>query len=76
MRGKGLMETREQKYNRIIETLSAGGIVQIVTYTRAIQYDKRHLSLFKVNPTGLYVRHGKRWVCIDYTCLRFGRYKA
>ena len=66
-------QTRKDRYNEIIDCLRAGGAVLVCTYTRATKYDSRHVDYFKVTDSGLYVRSGKRWNCIDYCAIRFGR---
>lgn len=58
-------------YGRIIETLRAGGTVTVATATQYTHYRPKHIDLFKVTPTGVYVQHGKRWDCIDYCGFRF-----
>ena len=63
---------REGLYNKIIDTLKAGGAVQILTALRAWQVDKRHVDFFKLTDNGLYMRNGKRWDCIDHCQFRFG----
>lgn len=50
----------------IQDALSADGSVVIATYTKATQYDRRHVAMFKATPTGAYVQRGKRWDCIDF----------
>jgi hypothetical protein len=58
----------------IQDTLNAGGIVVMATYTKATQFDSRHVDMFKATKTGAYVqkRNGK-WDCIDYCGFRFAR---
>jgi len=50
----------------IQDCLRNDGVVIISTYTKATQYDKRHVDMFKCDQNGAYVRHGRRWDCIDY----------
>lgn len=47
-------------------TLEAGGIVQIPTYTRCTNYDKRHVDMFKATKTGAWVQRGKSWDCLNF----------
>jgi len=49
----------------IKETLAAGGIVQIPTYTRCTNYDKRHVDMFKATKSGAWVQRGKNWDCLN-----------
>lgn len=60
--------------SEIQSTLNDGGIVVIATYTKATQYDSRHVNMFQARETGAYVqkRNGK-WDCIDYCGFRFAR---
>jgi hypothetical protein len=64
--------TIQERYDKIMETLKAGGAVIVATYTKATQYDARHIEYFKLSGKSLYVRRGKHWDCIDYCALRFG----
>jgi hypothetical protein len=54
--------------------LDRGGVVQVVTYTKAWLYTAQHRAWFSADDTGLYVRHGRGRVCLNYTPIRFGRY--
>lgn len=56
---------------KIQETLKANGLVIIATYTKATQYDKRHVDYFKATRNGAYVKSGKQWLCIDRCGFRF-----
>ena len=51
--------------------LAAGGKVVVGTHTRATVYGRRHAALFRATRSGLYVRSGRRWDCIDYCAIRF-----
>ena len=50
--------------------LAAGRIVQLATYTKATNYDARHVDWFKATKAGAFVRRGKSWDCIDLCALR------
>ena len=50
--------------------LAAGRIVQLATYTKATNYDARHVDWFKATKAGAFVRTGKSWDCIDLCALR------
>ena len=52
---------------RIVYSLSNGRtvIVQASNY-KSWRYDHRHVAMFKAARSGVYMRHGKRWDCIDY----------
>lgn len=52
-------------YARIKATLESGGSVVLATYTRATEYKPKHLELFSVSRTGLYVQHGKQRLCLN-----------
>jgi len=56
---------------RIAAHLEAGGKVVIGTYTRATVYSKNHADMFRATRSGLFVRRGKHWDCIDYCAIRF-----
>ena len=55
-----------KKLAEIIRALDSGKTVMVSTYTKATQYTAKHKSMFSASKTGLYVQHGKSWVCIDY----------
>lgn len=69
------MQTGRNKFRKIHEVLSRGGVVQVCTCTRATEYrGAEHLPSFVMDKAGsLYVRRGKHLDCIDYCGLRFGR---
>ncbi len=50
--------------------LASGGEVVVGTHTRATVYSRRHAGLFRATRSGLYVRSGQRWDCIDYCTIR------
>lgn len=55
------------KLKFILNNLNAGNIIMLSTYTRHVQYDKRHLDFFKVTKSGdLLVRRGKNWDDMTY----------
>jgi hypothetical protein len=56
---------------KIAAHLTSGGRVLVGTYTRAIVYSGKHVDLFRATSSGLYVRKGKHWECIDYCAIRF-----
>ena len=64
----------ETKLQEIQTHLRTGGVIQTVTYTRATQYTRKHADWFSANDNGLYVRHGRGKVCLNFTTIRFGRY--
>jgi hypothetical protein len=57
----------------IEDHLASGGIVVVATMTKATMYSKKHIGMFKADKSGVYVRRGKSWDCIDYCGIRFGR---
>ena len=64
----------QELINKIQSTLLEGGYVVIATYTKIWEYNKPgHVGLFKAVGNSAYVRHGKRWDCIDYCGIRFAR---
>lgn len=56
---------------RIAAHLDSGGTVIVATCTHATVYSKRHAGMFRATRSGLLVRSGKRWDCIDYCAIRF-----
>jgi hypothetical protein len=56
---------------RITAHLTSGGKVVVGTYTRATIYSWKHADSFRATHSGLYVRNGKHWDCIDYCAIRF-----
>jgi hypothetical protein len=56
---------------RIAAHLNSGGKVVVATYTRASVYSRKHADMFRATSSGLHVRTGKRWDCIDYCAIRF-----
>ena len=67
--GKNLIE-------KIINHLTADGVVIISTYTRSVQYDKKHVDFFKVGDDGSpLVRRGKNWDDFRYSAVNFYTYK-
>jgi hypothetical protein len=65
--------TTQERYDKIIETLKAGGAVIVATCTRATQFGPRHIDSFKLGKSGsLYAKYGRSWLCIDGCALRFG----
>ena len=50
--------------------LAAGRIVQLATYTKATNYNARHVDMFKATKAGAFVQRGKSWDCIDLCELR------
>ena len=56
---------------RIAAHLTSGRRVLVGTCTRATVYSKRHADMFRATSSGLYVRRGKHWDCIDHCALRF-----
>ena len=56
---------------KIAAHLASGGKVVVGTYTRATVFSGRHAELFRATRSGLYVRSGKHWDCIDHCAIRF-----
>jgi len=65
--------TWPQRLAEIQAYLMSDGVVQLVTYTQARNYTKKHVDWFSANETGLYVQQGKRKECLNFSTLRFGR---
>lgn len=62
---------RARRTVRLIQQhLAAGRKVVICTYTKAVKYDKRHISMFKAAKNGAFVQRGKNWDCIDGCTIR------
>lgn len=56
---------------RITAHLESAGRVIVGTYTRATVYSRRHAALFRATSSGLLVRSGNHWDCIDHCAIRF-----
>ncbi len=56
---------------RIVQTVDAGGLVTLTTYTRQTRFDRRHRDMFRATRAGAYVQRGKSWDCIDFTAVHF-----
>jgi len=56
---------------KIAAHLASGGKVVVETCNRATVYSRRHAGLFRATSSGLLVRNGRHWDCIDYCALRF-----
>ena len=54
----------------IAEHLTAGHTVVIATMTKATQFDRRHIAMFKATKSGAFVQRGKHWDCIDYCAIK------
>lgn len=61
----------KKRYAAIISTLNAGGSVVVSTCTRATEYKAKHAAMFKALPGGLYVQSGKKWLCLNFTNIKF-----
>ena len=61
---------------RIRSQLASGGVVVVATYTRATQFDARHVAMFKAERSGAYMQSGKRWLCIDNCAIKFYRIRT
>lgn len=64
-------EATKRLFDKIIDTLEKDGVAQLCTYTQYRNYDKRHIEDFRYSNGSAYVRVGKRWECIDFTCFKF-----
>lgn len=62
-----------ERFANIVEHLTNGGKVMVLTYTKATIYDKRHVSMFKTSGNSLFVQRGKKWDCLDFTPVRFSK---
>lgn len=57
-------------FSYIMTNLHAGKIVVVASMTTATKYDRRHVKMFKVTKTGVFVQHGKRWDCINFCAIK------
>lgn len=68
--------TAAEKLNKIQTHLAvAANKVLVATAWKATLYSTKHIGMFKVAGTSLYVQRGKVWDCIDYCAIRFGTKK-
>lgn len=65
--------TTQERYDKIVETLKAGGAVIVATYTKATMFKAKHIDLFKFANGSIYAKYGRNWLCIDGCALRFGQ---
>ena len=71
---ENLKAQRKAVYERIIETLNMGGVVQLYNSMRVVNYSQKHVGMFKLGNDGsMYVQRGKSWDCIDYSGVRHYR---
>ena len=64
-------------FNQIHSTFAAGFRVQVSTYTKATLYNPKHADMFELGKSGsVYVRSGKKMLCIDHCGFSFERAKA
>ena len=54
-------------YKFIIENLSNDETIFICTTYKTTKCTKKHIELFSVDNSGVYIQNGKNKVCIDYT---------
>ena len=66
----GRWATARKAYAEITAALQAGKTIIISTYCKAWQFDQRHTDFFKATKSGLYMRRGKHWDCIDGASVR------
>lgn len=57
---------------RISETFARGGIVQVATHLRVVNYRPKHAAMFRFDRFSAYVARGKHWDCIDFCRISFG----
>jgi hypothetical protein len=69
----GRWAAARELYAKIQDTLNAGGIVMMSTYTKHTQYEKKHIDMFRCTKDGVYVQRGKSWDCISGCGFRFYR---
>jgi hypothetical protein len=56
-------------FSAIASCFSQGGVVEVVTHTRATTY--KNVTCFKLGKASVYVRSGRSWVCIDFARVVF-----
>lgn len=62
--------TARRKAAWIAARLAEGLTVYVVTYTKATKLSAKHADSIKATKSGLYMRSGKSWICIDGCALR------
>lgn len=55
-----------RKLAAIQQALQDGCTIMVSTHLKATQYTAKHADMFKATRTGLFVKRGKHWDCIDY----------
>ena len=71
--------TATELLTKITDHLESDGVIVIATYTRAWQYDRRHIGMFREHGGNIEVQQGKSWNTISHggdlvVGLRAGRY--
>jgi hypothetical protein len=54
----------------ITANLAAGNEIQLTTSTRSTIYKAKHIDMFRIKGSSVYVQRGKAWDCINYTHVR------
>lgn len=62
----GQWHQARRKLAAIRQALQDGCTIMVSTHLKATQYTAKHADMFKATKSGLYVRRGKNWDCIDY----------
>jgi len=66
------LATGRRLYRQIVDHLTTGGAVQICTYLKVWQVERKHLAMLKMDSRGsVYLQRGKKWDCIDHCVIRF-----
>lgn len=64
----GIMMKYKRMYEAICEIYKSGRKVMIATHTKATIYPS--LDWFKLGKTGVYVKRGKNWDCINFSAIK------
>ena len=67
------MKTAQERYDAIIAHLHADPkhAVAVCTHLRTTVFRPKHADMFRVRGDDLEMQSGKRWLCLNFTTIRF-----
>jgi hypothetical protein len=67
------MKTAQERYDAIIAHLRASpkNAVAVCTNLRTTVFKPKHADMFRVRGADLEMQSGKRWLCLNFTTIRF-----
>jgi len=65
------LQKGKERFAFILDNLNLDHVVLILSHTRAIKLDKRHIKMVKMDSKGsVYIQSGKHWNCIDWNGIK------